>query len=66
MPELALLSSQTDDYQKYHHRIFAKQEMEIESETLIRALDLAPKVLLKSKRRENMSKDVKIMRSSPT
>ena len=39
--------------------------MEIETETHIGALDLAPKVQMKS-RRENMSKDVRTARSAFT
>ena len=34
--------------------------MEIETETHIGGLDLAPKVQMRSRRRENMSKEVKM------
>ena len=40
--------------------------MEIETETHIGALDLAPKVQMRSRRRENMSKEVRIMRDAST
>ena len=40
--------------------------MEIETETHIRALDLAPKVQLKSGRNENMNKEIKTMMRTPT
>ena len=40
----------------YHHRIFIWLWMEIETETHIEALDLAPWVQMRSRRRENMSK----------
>ena len=36
--------------------------MEIEAETLIRALDSAPKVQMKGRRREKMSKEVRTTR----
>ena len=36
-PELALPHYHTDDYLGYHHRIFVQRQMEIETETLIRA-----------------------------
>ena len=64
MPELALPSSQIDEYLKYHHRTFIQQLMEAEAETHIGTLDLAPKVHLKSGRNENMSKEVKTMMCS--
>ena len=40
--------------------------MEIESETHIGTLDLAPNVQMKSRRRENMSKEVKTARGAAT
>ena len=40
--------------------------MEIETETHIGTLDLAPKVQLQSRRRENMYKKVRIMRGAST
>ena len=40
--------------------------MEIETETHIGALDLAPKVQMRSRRRENMSKEVRTTRGVPT
>ena len=66
VPELALSRSQTDDYLDYHHRTFDLGQMETETETHIEALDGAPKVQLKSGRRENMSKEVRTTRGSPT
>ena len=62
MPELALSHSDTDKYLAYHHRNFIWLEMEIETETHIGALDLAPKVQMRSRRRENMSKEVRTTR----
>ena len=53
--------SQTDDYLKYYYRTFIQQQVETEAETHIEALDLVPKVQLKSGRNENMSKEVKTM-----
>ena len=40
--------------------------MEIETETHTGALDLAPKVQMRSRRRENMSKEVRITRGAFT
>ena len=40
--------------------------MEIETETHIGALDLAPKVQMRSKRRENMNKEGRTLRSAFT
>ena len=40
--------------------------MEIESETHIGTLDLAPNVQMKSRRRENMSKEVRTTRGMST
>ena len=40
--------------------------MEIETETHIGALDLAPKVQMRSRRRENMNKEVRTTRGEPT
>ena len=40
--------------------------MEIEKKSLIRARNLAPKVQLKSRRRENMTKEVRAARGSST
>ena len=54
MPELTLSYSYTDEYLAYHHRTFIWQWMEIETETHIEALDLAPKVQMRNRRRENM------------
>ena len=39
VPELSLPHYHTDDYLEYHHRIFIRQWIEIETETLIRATD---------------------------
>ena len=50
VPELALAHNHTDEYLAYHHR---------ETETHIGALDLDPKVQMRSRRRENMSKEVR-------
>ena len=60
--ELALYHSHTDEYFAYHHRTFIWRWMEIETETHIGALDLAPKVQMRSRRREKMSKEVRTMR----
>ena len=40
--------------------------MEIETETHTGALDLSPKVLMRSRRRENMSKEVRTTRGAST
>ena len=40
--------------------------MEIETETHIGELDLTPKIQMKSRRRENMSKEVRTMRGVST
>ena len=40
--------------------------MEIETETHIGALDLVPKVQMRSRRRENMNKEVRITRGAST
>ena len=66
VPELALSSSQTDDYFEYYYRSFIQRQMEIETETHMGVLDWAPKVQLKSRRRENMSKEVRTTRGSST
>ena len=42
VPELALAHNHTDEYFAYHHRTFIWRWMEIETETHIGALDLAP------------------------
>ena len=42
VPELALTPSHTDEYFAYHHRTFIWRWMEIESESHIGAVDLAP------------------------
>ena len=65
VPELALSHSHTDEYLAYHHRTFIWQWMEIETETHIGTLDLAPKVQMRS-RRENMSKEVRITSGAST
>ena len=62
MLELALSHSHTDEYLAYHHRTFIWQWMEIETETHTGALDLAPKVQMRNRRRENMSKEVRTSR----
>ena len=66
VPELALSHSHTDEYLAYHHRTFIWQRMEIETETHIGALDLAPKVQMRSRRRENMNKEVRTTRGAST
>ena len=63
---MALSYSQTDEYLAYHHRTFIWRWMEIETETHIGALDLAPKVQIRSRRRENVSKEVRTTRGAPT
>ena len=66
MPELVLSHNHTDEYLAYHHRTFIGQWMEIETETHIGALDLAPKVQMSSRRKENMSEEVRITRGVST
>ena len=66
VPELALSHSHTDEYLAYHHRTLIWRWMEIETETHIGALDLAPKVQMRSRRRENMSKEVRTTRGAST
>ena len=66
VPQLALSHSHTDEYLAYHHRTFIWRWMEIETETHIGTLDLAPKVQMRSRRRENMSKEVKTTRGAST
>ena len=66
VPELALSHSHTDEYLACHHRIFIRRWMEIETETHIGALDLAPKVQMRSRRWENMGKKVRITRGAST
>ena len=63
---MALFHSHTDEYLAYYHRTFIWQWMEIETETHIGALDLAPKVQMRSRRRENMSKVVRTKRGAST
>ena len=65
MPELALSPIHTDEYLAYHHRTFIWRWVEIETETHIGALDSAPKVQMRSRRRENM-KEVRITRGVAT
>ena len=60
--ELALSHNHTDEYLAYHHRTFIWRWMEIETETHIGTLDLAPKVQMRRRRRENMSKEVRTTR----
>ena len=64
VPELALSHSHTDEYFAYHHRTFIWRWMEIETETHTGALDLAPKVQMSSRGRENMSNKVRITRGA--
>ena len=64
--ELALSHGNTDEYFAYHNRTFIWRWMKIETETHIGALDLAPKVQMRSRRRENMSKKVRTTRGAPT
>ena len=59
VPELALSYSHTDEYLAYHRRTFIQPWMEIETETHIRALDQDTKVQMKSRRGENMRKEVR-------
>ena len=66
VPEPVLSNSHTDEYLTYHHRTFIWQWMEIETETHNGALNLAPKVQMRSRRRENMSKEVRTTRGVPT
>ena len=66
MPELALSHNHTDEYLEYHHRTFIWQWMEIETEIHIGVLDLAPKVQMKDRKRENMSKEVRTARGAST
>ena len=46
-------------YLIYHYGTSIQQQIEIEAESHIRALDWAPKVQLKSRRNENMNKEVR-------
>ena len=66
VPELALSHSYTDEYFAYHHRTFIWRWMEIETETYIEALDLASKVQMRSRRRQNMSKEIRTTSSVST
>ena len=59
VPELSLPHYHADEYLEYYHRIFIQQQMEIETETLIRATDWAPKAQLKGRRREKMSMEIR-------
>ena len=64
--ELALSYSHTDEYLAYHHRPFTWRWMKLETETHIGAQDWAPKVQIRSRRRENMSREVRTARGTPT
>ena len=66
VPELALSHSHTDEYLAYHHRTFIWRWMKTETESHIGALDLAPYVQMRSRWRENMSKDVRITTGAST
>ena len=66
VPELALSNSYSDKYFAYHHRTFVWRWMEILTETHIAELDLASKVQMRSRKRENMSKKVRITRGAST
>ena len=66
MPELALAHNHTDEYFACHHRTFIWRRMEIETETHIGALDWAPKVQMKSRRRENIKTEVRTARGAFT
>ena len=66
VPELALSHSHTDEYLAYHHRTLIWRWMAIETETHIGALDLAPNAQMKSRRRENMNKEVRTTRGAST
>ena len=66
MSELALSHSHTDEYLANHHRTFIWQWVEIETETRIGALDLAPKVQMRSRRRENMNKEARTVTGAIT
>ena len=50
----------------YHHRTFIWRWMEIETETHIGTWDLAPKVQMRSRRRENMKKEIRTTRGAFT
>ena len=62
VPDLALPHYHTKGYLEYHHRILIRSRMEIETEIFIRVMDCVPKVKLKSRRRENMRKEVRTVR----
>ena len=66
VPELAFSHSHTDEYLAYHHRNFIWRWMEIVTETHTGALDRAPKAQMKSRRTENMSKEVRTLRGAST
>ena len=66
VPELASFHNHTDEYLAYHHRTFIWQWMKVETETHNGALDLPPKVQMRSRRRENVSKEVRITRGAST
>ena len=66
MSELTLSHSHTDEYFEYHHRTFIWRWLEIETETHIGAMDCAPKVQMKSRRRENMKKEVRTAKGAFT
>ena len=66
VPELALSHSHTDEYVAYHHRTFIWWWIEIETETHIGGLDWTPKVPMRTRRRENMSKEVRTARDVST
>ena len=66
VPELASVHNHTDEYFAYHLRTFIWRWMEIETETHIGTLDLAPKVQMGSRSGENMSKEVRTMRGAST
>ena len=65
-PELALSYSHSVQYLAYHYRTLIWRWMEIETETHIGALDWAPKVLMRSRRRQDMSKEVRTARGAST
>ena len=66
VPELVLPCSQIDEYLKCHYRNFIFQLIETETETCSGALGWTSKVQLKSRKNENMSKEVKTMMGTPS
>ena len=63
---MTLSYSHTDEYLANHHRTFIWRWMEIETESHAGAPDRALNVPVRSRRKENMSKEVRTTRGAPT